>query len=404
MRRELFEVLVMALTLLITAAALGWLGVENLATALTYAGWLTGALLILAAAFLLLATFAIWDYLRLRKFARAELFVLLGCVVALIANTSLFVIAIKRFGGGLASFLWGALAIVSAWAAWKVYRHCIQVPVPQKVGFAVAVATIITLANFGYSRIFEPSAASPRVQVMAEFGDPTRLATGGARMPVSLSVENAGEVDVHVFGAVYSVLGRKASLTPRGIDQNQAHDSLKKALEGRDEFSSQVTINGYELVQADLWVPFNSLLVRGTKIKVEKVVWISAEADFDEVALLAEAFIARKDRMIIEDSDQGPRLSEASAGLPEWVSGGKEYPYRVNRVRIIEGDAVARLSSESRYLTMWWVLRSPDPYLEVNIASKETDSRPSGSVLHDLRKRYGFFNISTEWTEKAMPE
>ncbi|TVT13756.1 hypothetical protein FNH05_37535 [Amycolatopsis rhizosphaerae] len=167
-------------------------GADDFAGALTFGGKFTGALLVLGGAFLLVATTGLIDHGLVVLLGKEEKFpssglLALGGAVLIFAAGSFMILAQIGSGDALKEFrgpwgmdppplsVWSLYTALSAWVVHYLHGTGVRFPAFREnkgIALATIITILVTVANFGYSQIYQPYAHPPTVQVIASFGEP----------------------------------------------------------------------------------------------------------------------------------------------------------------------------------------------------------------------------------------
>jgi hypothetical protein len=265
---------------------------------------------------------------------------------------------------------------------------------------------------------YEPSARPTKLDISVSIGDQLPSEGDSIAFPLEITFQNIGEVDVSIIGGVYSILGRKASVS--------SQPGMLGGNLGFDELSTQIEIRGYTLVQADAWLPSQAWLQaqedirkrnarlkqsetwlnRGEKIKLQKVVRLATPQarEFDELAANVHATVIRRDKAIIEHMDFDTNLLP-----PEWVdkSAGASTELSATWVaEIAENDQIKRKLRKERKLFVWWVFpKAKMPHLQYMVATDgewQGSNGPSSKDFLEMYEEYGVTRVDSGWSEKSL--
>lgn len=388
--------------LLATAIQLIWLGTKDLAGALTYPGRLTGALLLATALAILAAALVVLDHWGRRRVPHSGLIALLGALAALIVNLLLLASSIREGDWTFWRFSWAALATFSGWAACAILRTTVVVPMPKRLAFAVVVTTTLAFSNFAYSRLYEPSARTPRLTLTAEFGDKSTTPDGTVSVPLKIRFANAGDTSVYILGATYAVGGVKVDPSAR----HRSFSELQDDVENGNPMTTELNVAEWQVIQMDTVLGFGmSWIDGGEEVNVTKSIQVAASERYDKLVAQVDFALARRDRMkVVSGSDPtyswNPSNNRHAVDAPEWVaSPGDEFVQYVAPIE--ESNAIAQAARRARSLALWWVISEHEaPRLQATIAPDVTsDDMPDFFELYD---RYGLVMMSTEQTEKSL--
>ncbi|MBG0832429.1 hypothetical protein HS041_32505 [Planomonospora sp. ID67723] len=385
-----------ALILLVTAGLVGYFGIEDLGEALAFTGRFTGALFVVAAAVMAVSVIAVLDHWFWRSYQNSGLVVVAGTGLAFMVNSMLLITMIRDAEQKRYLLLWLVLAVGSAWALYASYRADVVIPSPKRFGIAVMATTVVAVADFGYSQLYEPYEQPTHMIFEASLGDPVYTAESTViSLPVDIKIVNGGKVGVYVLATEYQVLGRKAAVRPDGRERNEWRDDAVADY----PISLYTDIEYFDLVRKAKFLPtYGEWLNPGEEVNVAQVVEVPAAASYDTMQLRAFAIIARKDRMGLEGGLWFP--ADFSWEHPEKF--GKEVEFIEYRSRIHENNAIAEFAREPRSIAIRQyvndaelpaiaVLRKGEEYREMSLAE-----------FDDMVTRYGLISITTGWKEKSL--
>ncbi|MDQ0577958.1 hypothetical protein [Streptomyces rishiriensis] len=172
LRRALTAVLIA--TLFFTAAEFIWLGSEDVNGALTYAGRLNGALLLLVALIELAALAAYCHHLATgaRLAGYAGITVVVAMVVSMLVNFTLLSMQAENWSYTRCVWVWLFLGIASLLSVAFLYtqRQTVDLPKPKSLAVGALITTLAAAANFGYVQIYQPYSTPASVSTAVELG------------------------------------------------------------------------------------------------------------------------------------------------------------------------------------------------------------------------------------------
>ncbi|WP_107101288.1 hypothetical protein [Peterkaempfera griseoplana] len=373
------------LVLLVTTVFLARFGTEDLTGALTYAGRISGALLLLASAVILLGSVAVVDHWFRRRCGSSGMVALFGTVTAASVNALLLVTTVTDGDSIPYLALWCLLMAGSVWASVMVYRSSAVIPAPKRVATAVIISTGIALANFSYTELYQPSHQEASPVIRMAVGQPVKKPDGTAfALPVDITLENHSEVGFYVFGTQFHVMGYRVPLS--------LTDRL--ALEWRSDVRSSNPLSRREihepgqLVEASEWMSAGQWIEPGGTFATQELVELPASTPYDQLSLYATANLARKDRLGLEQEVRSGYSWDRTYHVPKWQQGKGDYVIYHGRIR--ENNAIAEHTRDPRYVTLWWVFspHSVDLYASIKRLGEEDRILPA-SEMYELNNRYG---------------
>ncbi|MFC7550057.1 hypothetical protein [Plantactinospora sp. GCM10030261] len=358
---------------LIATVALGlgsvvafWLGVYSLGNGLTYAGRLTGALIVVAGVTMLAGSFAAVDLYRSTvprsaggrrpAFRASPALVLVGALAVLSLGLTLLVTQVWSGDPGPAVVLWIVL-IVLALTVLTLLSARVEIPVlsPRKFAVGLSVTALIGVANFAYSQIYLPAAQMPSVSVKPEFGTPSRApGRPDVSVPVSVTVK-VGPTALVLLAATYTVQGTVAEIRP-GRDAARLRADLSRE---RDP-SATTDVAREEFLQAGHLLRPGTELAPGDETRLTEIVHLRAPVDYTSVQLSVRLYYLRGDRAKLDGYDQaetsfdGDGVRHVRDG-PDWASEPGD-DYVLFSGVLTEGNEVFRRTRNTVYACFWWVL------------------------------------------------
>ncbi|WAL68666.1 hypothetical protein ORV05_13090 [Amycolatopsis cynarae] len=408
-------------------------GADDFAGALTFGGKFTGALLVLAGAFLLVATIGLIDHGLVvllgkeEKFPSSGLLALGGAVLISAAGACMI---LAQIGGGDTwkefRILWGMdLPLLSAWSlyialsAWVVhYLHRTGVHFPafrenKGIALATIITILVTVANFGYSQIYQPYSHPQTVQIIAWFGEPVLSPDKASyEIPINLDTGNIGDSSVYVLDGYYFLSSQRADFTPGKEIGKQEEELANGAPFTRYSLQSGLTniISGRYLVPGTFLNP-------GEHAKNTFVAQFPSNLGTGKMILEAYAIVGRKDRFTPRGSSleyswkESERDDSMTAIPPPHVTedgsvsgqGSQNETYVRTRTGLRENNAIWELIRKPRFLNVWWQIEPTVEFVfTVQPEAKETYLN-SRKTLLDTINRYGIFMAHTGNVEIPIP-
>ncbi|MEU1481838.1 hypothetical protein [Streptomyces sp. NPDC005760] len=408
----------MTLGLLVSAAVLLHVGMEDAFNALAYGGRLMGVTLIAAALVELVAVLALVDYWGKRVMPYSGAAVLVG--VGAVAGTNLMFLIIQIEGREHTPFLWLwiGLALWVVWALWELTRQNVWRGIPHPRGFALgaAVSAVVGAASLAYSQMYVPYNTPVKVPFGVSFGKPTLSADGSAlQVPAHIEFRNSGSVRIYVVGTMWKVNGY-----PTKFSEDDGDMSAWK----NDMWSYGSTLPhviyspSHMLGTGDITSP-GSRLDPGDDFSLDATVEVPIKSGIGRVALSANASFIRADRCKLgnsypesaeaswdTDSENGKHIWDA----PGWVAAQGDEFYRFHS-RIYRSSEMLNMTHRADYATAWWVLpkwregdfftrSGTDPYLTVAI-SRDPDGE---EILSDSEQEPYGMKTMTQSTDRTFSQ
>ncbi|MFJ8105536.1 hypothetical protein [Streptomyces sp. NPDC096132] len=392
---------------LVSTVLLGWFGIENLRGALTYAGRISGAILIGVSFTTLLGSAAVVDHWYRNSFAYSGMVALFAAIVVWVANGLVLLAAWEGDSTGY-RVLWTLLTGGSLWATFAVWRTSVVMPAPKRVAAAVIVTTSIAVANWGYQNIFQPYQRGAKPLVTMTVGDPVRSQDGRSfSVPVDIGLENHSDVGFYVLGAEFHAMGERVPLSPEDRLRTQWRTDAEKW--SKAQFQAAQPLARWEihqpgeLVKARPWTFAGSWLEAGDEFHTRTVVHLPVDTPYDQLAFYASVSLARQDRLVLERLK--PLGNSWSGGkVPWWIQRGqKDIDSIIYRGRVYENNAIDDHTMDPRYLTLFWRFGQSGAGLQKVIRRDgEEDRILSGAGDRALVKRYGLVEAGTGPLERSL--
>ncbi|MFE6835354.1 hypothetical protein ACFVFI_11045 [Streptomyces sp. NPDC057705] len=392
--------------LALTAIELAMFGVADAGGALTLSGRISGVIFLVAALTEIAAIIAFRDQLGPRPARYSSLLILTGVLISLTMNLTLLALQLDSRSYTHLIWVWLALFPWSCWALWQIHRSGVWGTLPSTKGLAVgAVATsLLAVANFTYTQIYQPYSSPALVTTTAEFGKAIILKEGGATaVSLRLRTKNAGKVGVYILGSLYHVAGRKASFSNR----HRTLQDWEKDPGRRRELSLYTRRGTDDVVAQGAFIGEGGTLEPGAEIVAERVIQFPADSRYDVIGVAGEVVFLRKDRGTI-------------ASVREISAGDSTRPFRADPLvvgrsaRIYESTAVLEFTRAPQHVSVWWVTRgeaakSAWSYLMTSIEREggrvNFDFQlPSETQVRRVEDRYGLGWSFTGYADKSLKE
>ncbi|MFD5846106.1 hypothetical protein [Streptomyces chartreusis] len=420
LRRIIIAILI--LTLLFTAAEFAWLGSEDVNGALTYAGRLNGALLLLATAVVLTALVAYVEHLfsqtQLRGFACAV--VVVGITLSLIVNLTLLALQIESRSYTPYRWIWASLTgssllLLICFHLQHRNGHVV-IPMPKTIAIGAVIATIIAAANFGYTQIYQPYSIPASVSTTVEVGK-AKVANGKVTLPVRVKTKNTGHVSVYTLGSLFQVTARYSIYTDPSRTKEEWLQDIndgQPVLHRHGDESKQT----YDLLAQGRFARPGRKLNPGTEVTTDSIVQFPSNRPYEVINATADMVYLRADRAVLisslyarsgRSSWHKNKTHAEEIEAPKWVAkdGTETFKYQS---RIVHSNAFLEYTRSPRYATLWWVLEEPSeswngPFLVAKISSSEkVNSEPDATEPQRLTDEYGLDNSSSGRTQKDMKQ
>ncbi|MFH0175429.1 hypothetical protein ACIA6D_06455 [Streptomyces cacaoi] len=411
---------VLTATLLFTAAEFAWLGSEDVNGALTYAGRLNGALLLLAAIIELAALSVYCNRLATRTKLKGYwcTTVVVATTISLIVNFMLLALQAESWSYTRCLWIWISLSASSLISVIFLYlqhqRQQIEIATPRALAVGAVITTMIAAANFGYAQIYQPYSTPASVSTTVEIGK-ADIANGRVTLPVRVKSRNTGRVSVYALGSLFQVSARGAISTdiPRTKQDwiEDINSSQSILLRYGDEKREK-----YDLLAQGRFMRVGRKLDPGTEAATDSLVEFPSSASYEAISATADMVYVRADRVVLASNEyaQSRRSSwhgsdghTKSVTAPKWVAeqGTEILKYQS---RIIHSNSFLEHTRNARYATLWWVLEEPEktwngPFLIAKVSpADEVDSRPRPTEPQQLSDAYGLDHSPSGRTQKTI--
>ncbi|MGW2088533.1 hypothetical protein [Streptomyces sp. NPDC001880] len=392
------------LVLFLTALLLGWLGIENVRGALTYAGRITGVILILVALTTLLGAVSVLDHWFRNRFPYSGMVALIGTVAALLANFLLLFETLADGDSTAFKVLWGLLTVGSAWSAIAVYRTSVVIPAPKRVAAAVIVSSALAMANFGYEDLYQPSQRGAKPVVKMTVGQPVLSQDRKAfAVPVTISLANHSDVGFYVFGTEVHAMGEKVPLSAKDRLREQWRADAEQwgKFEEKHPLSRREIHQPGELVAAQPWAAAGTWIEAGEEIVTQTILQLPIDTPYDQLAFYSTASFARKDRLGLEKLVPNG-YSWSGGKVPQWLDKEK-FDYVIYRGRVQENNAIDKHTRDPRYVTVYWQFGPHGAHLlEAITRNGEEDRILTAAEFGEVERRYGLVTSLTGPIERTL--
>ncbi|MFG2293954.1 hypothetical protein [Streptomyces sp. NPDC048603] len=376
---------VVAAALLGTACALIRIGAKDAADALTFAGRMTGIVLLAAGLLEALCALAAVDYWGRRKVPQSGPVVLLGVSVALFVSLGMILMHILNRSYPWYMLMWIAIALASSWAlwmlrqVWKAFRH------PRRIAIGATVSILLVVTNLAYGLVYVPSVAHPVVHSTAEFAAPSLASLGGEKKAlyarIRLNIKNVGQVPVYVLGSIYWI-----KVKP------EQRPSSKYAVKGSGEFIAPPgrALGAAEEYSVDVVHEIKNpeMLAHGA-VRVE-----------------TETYVIRKDRLTMTADYEGSgtwRNKLVEQGKVADPPGPDDKSYKRYQSGISQSSELLNWIRGRERVTVWWIYREENPNLEVDV-SQPGENKVFAPDIKNAQDRYGLARVRGSIAEAPVAE
>ncbi|MFD7873711.1 hypothetical protein ACFV5G_06200 [Streptomyces sp. NPDC059766] len=392
--------------LLVTVAWLAVLGAGDVLDALTYAGSVTGIILLLAAVTVLVGAIAVWDHWFRNRIPYAGVIALIGTIAAFTTNVTLLLFTFKDMDRPAFQVLWCLITAACAWAGYAVWRTLAEIPAPRRVAATVILASGVTLANFGYDRVYQPNHRGARPVVEVTAGKPVlTMDRKSFAVPVDIRIRNTSEVGFYVLGTEFHAMGERVRISTKDRRREQWREDAEqwRTFEETHPLSRREIQQPGELVAAQPWTRAGSWIEAGDTFVTQTVVQLPTDTPYDKLAFYAGGTFARKDRLVLDQfGEQG--YSWSGASIPGWMKKlGRDIDYVVFSGRVREGNSIAARTRYPRYVHVYWGFGAHGASLRQTIRRKGEEGRiNSDAEDRELERRYGIVDAVTGPMERTL--
>jgi hypothetical protein len=345
---------------------IGWFGLQDIARGMSYGVRLRAAAMVVDSLILLASAIAV-VLVASRGWARAGNVALIGAAAS--AITGIILVCYQLVSGDHTLWLtiWYAMAILGAGISLFLLHVGARFPYPKQFLIAITLTSLVAVANFAYTVLYQPTADPTEAGIEVELGTPTfNPDRTVASFPMKISINASGQVGMNVLAATYSVVGRRGSID--GFDHKK--EQMNLAIQSGRPAARRINVSGYDLIQADQFVRPGTTFMPGNSINVNRTFDLPLPTDYDAIGLSATAVIARRGDVIINediaqaptyswDTVQGTHLEETD--LPKWLEESKGVDFVRYEVPITEASYLRKKTRQSWQGSVWWVLKDPTP-------------------------------------------
>ncbi|MFE2585308.1 hypothetical protein [Streptomyces sp. NPDC059378] len=408
-KRSPATALLIEVVLLVTAVAMGVLGAEDVLEALTYAGSITGIILLAVAVTTLVGAVAVWDHWFRNRIPYAGVIALIGTIAAFTTNVTLLLFTFKDMDRPAFRVLWCLITAACAWASYAVWRTLAEIPAPRRVAATVILASAVTLANFGYDRVYQPNhqGARPVIEVATRTPVLTKDGTAFA-VPVDIKIKNASDVGFYVLGTEFHAMGERARISPKDRRRQQWRGDAEQWRAFQEEahpLSRREIQQPGELVAAQPWMRVGNYIEAGDTFVTQTVVQLPTRTQYDKLALYASGTFARKDRLRLDQFVLKGYSWDGKTRVARWVQEMKQQPtvdYVVYEGRLYEGNSIAQHTRYPRYVHVYWQFGVHGAQLMQTIRREGDEDRGGTSEDDETNRRYGIVDAVTGPMERTL--
>jgi hypothetical protein len=404
-RRSPAVLVLILLVLLLTALPLGWFGVEDLGEALTYAGRITGAILVLVSVTALVGAAAVVDHWFRNSFPYSGMVALIGTVAALLANVTLLLEMFKDGDSTAYRVLWCLLTAGSAWAVVAVWRTSVVIPAPKRLAAAVVVSSGLALANFGYQYLYQPNQHGAKPVINMTMGNPVLRPDHKAfAVPVDIRLENHSDVGFYVLGSQFHAMGERVPLSRKDRLRQQWRTDAEQwsKVSERHPLSRREIHQPGQLVVAQPWVPPGNWIEAGDAFFTQTVVQLPIDTPYDQLEFYATADFARKDRLGLAEIDSNGN-SWSGGKVPRWLKKQQNLDTLIYRARVYENNAIATHTMDPRYVNVYWQFGADGADVTETILRQGDEERQlTEAEIREVDNRYGLVSAGIGPIERTL--
>ncbi|MFD8263285.1 hypothetical protein ACFV19_31240 [Streptomyces griseoluteus] len=388
------------LVLLATTGLLGWFGYEDFAGALSFAGRITGAILIAVAFTTLLGAVAVADHWLWHSFPYSGLVALIGTFAALLTNLVVLAAILNNGDSWFFKALFSLLTAGSAWAVFAVFRTSVVIPAPKRVAATLIVTTAIAVANFGYQNLYQPSQHEAQPVIELTVGNPmTNPDNKVFSVPVDIKMENLGDAAFYVLSSEFHAMGERVPLSPQDRSRQQWRADSEKWVnyEASNPVSRREMHQPGQLVSAQPWMPYGRWIYHKATFSARVVVQLPMDTPYDQLTFYASAHLARKDLSSLQHlTFNGYTWDKAQ--VPAWVKTHKDFDSIVYKSRIGENNSIDGITRMPRYMTVYWQFGQHGVNLIETIST--ADGKDESQEV--VENRYGVRQVDTGPVERTL--
>ncbi|MFC9228847.1 hypothetical protein ACFTZI_07735 [Streptomyces decoyicus] len=397
------------LVLLMSTLLLARLGLDDFVHDLTFAGRITGAVLLVVSFTTLVGAAAVLDHYIRQSFPYSGLVALIGSFAALLTNAMLLVQTLKNGESAAYPALFGVLTAGSAYAVFAVWRTSVVIPAPKRVAAALIVSSVIAVANFGYQNLYQPYQRQTRPLITVSMGKPVLSKDRTAfAVPVDISLHNHGDVGFYVLGTEFHAMGKQVPLSPKDRLRKQWRDDAEQWSKSSGEvnpLSRREMHQPGELVEAKPWMVHGNWVESNDTFTTRMVVQLPMNTPYDQVAFYATASLARKDRLVLEPPLNFVAYSWGREKVPGWVKGQQRFGVDslIFRARVHENNAIDERTRDPRFVSVYWMFGTHGANVASSITRTGEEMRKATPAENsEMLSRYGLVDLVTGPVERTL--
>ncbi len=397
------------LVLLLTALPVGWCGFKDFSEALTFAGCVTGAALLLAALIMVVGVAAVMDCWVRGPSSNFRVVALISTGVALLTN---ILLALQTWTDGEMvryKVLTILLSAISLSAVVLVWRRLDEIPTPKRVAAALIVSTFVAAANFGYQYLFQPYRREATPLVQLDPGKAVLSADGKTfSVPVDIKLVNHSDMGFYVLGAEFHAMGEEVTVSSKDVARAKWRKDAEQWAKYREKhpLTRREVYQPGKLVAAQPWMPAGNWVEPNDESHSRTVVELPSDTNFAKLTFYATLSLARKDRLVM-DNFGGSTYSWRGAAVPHSMKtkDDKEIDTIVQRARMQENNAIDYYTREKRLVTIYWRFGVHGVDVVPVIAPKGEENREfSERTNREIRSRYGLIDVLAGPVEETVDE
>lgn len=390
-----------ATTTLMTAGLLGSMtlltavGSPDAVGALTFAGRLTGILLILLGGVEGGAALAVLDHCGKRQVKFSGAVVLIGVLIALAFNSLLLFLWLQEREYTPYLLAYFPLWCWSLWALWLVIRDKAWrgTPHPKRFAAGVAATTLLAGVNLAYSAIYQPTSSPVLFKLKAEFGVPrVDPELDIIHLPLTLQVENTGKVPAYIISDNYSVYGLRGDFS----DGTFGLRERRRVMESGHDVALFTGIPEKHTISAGLFYGPGAWLEPGEEYSEKKLVQLPRSAGYDAIRADLTVELMRKDRGKVDVEEFIVPHSSWRKNEGVYCPPGKCEEYVAYRAGLRHNNNIINVTRRPVYVTSLWGVTPVESHSAAFISSSPNfvpatlrDAVRAQSENKRERERYG---------------
>ncbi|MGW6710027.1 hypothetical protein ACWGDE_34775 [Streptomyces sp. NPDC054956] len=396
----------MVVGLLGCAALLIGIGQVDASGSTTFAGRLTGFLLVLAGLAQVAAALAACDFFGKLHWPYSGVPVVVGAVLALILTTLLLVMWFeeREFVPLLPAY--GLLWCWSVWALWILHRRRAWsgMRYPKSVVAGLTLSGVLAVTNFSYAALYTPNAARAQLITTATIGKPTVSRDGTVLyVPVTVGVKNTGTVAVNVVGSAYWVTGTSTVATT-SVFPDFWREAKVLDVDGDAERYARLT--GRTLLATGTVTVAGSWLDPGSEHAEEKIIQLPVGGERPEytvVEAVSKVISIRQDRARVPQGFKHPAFSWRTAeAAPPAVCRSFMKDCLLFRARVEHNNNLVNVTRGPRYLSLWSYQEPGAENVEIDAGISRIDRHGNPVPPGEPGDRYGFASETSRVSRIAV--